>query len=266
MNWKPLLIALAVTAALPAAAEGPEPVAAGAGGGEAAVVPAPAAAAPAATPATAPAVTPAPAAESVDVKRERLLREIDLAELELKLAKLRADRALVEPVAVRPAAAPPAAVPTPAPPSVPVPAAAPTPAATAVVTPPAPLVQAAPVRPSRPVPRATVRSGKRADGTVGYLAQAGELRALVSAGGARLRAVAVDPRKPLLRPGVGVIADPVADATAMPLADAGAAAGTGSSAQRIQRVLGGGGSGGEDLRGLGLPPPLPGLPAGGGQP
>lgn len=255
-KWRSALLALVMTAAaLPAAAEGPEPAPAGAGA-DAAVAPAPAA-----TPASAPAVpatTPAPAAESADVRREQLLREIDQAELELRLAKLKSERALLDPPAPAPrqvAVAPPVSAPVPAPVQPPVVRPEPVVVATPPAAVPAPVVRAA----KRPAQAAAGKDGR--GGTVGYIAQAGELRALVTGGGARLRAVPVDPRRPVVRPGLGVIADPVGGTTGMPLADAGAGAST--PAQRIQRVLGGAGSssGGEDMRGLGLPPPLPGLPA-----
>lgn len=237
MHWKPLLIALAVTAALPAAAE--EPPAVGVGS-----IP------------TVTAVGQVP--ESADARRERLLREIELAELELKLAKLRGERALLDPAA-RPVVA---AVPVPAPAapvvSAPAPAATPAPApapvAAAVVSPPP-----APARPARRAASSEPHRD-RAGATVGYIAVAGALHELRTAGGARLRAVGVDPRRPLLRPGPGVIADPVGAAVAM-TDGAGAPA---SGSVRMRRVLGGGGD--ADMGGLGLPPPLPGLPATGDRP
>lgn len=238
MHWKPLLIALAVTAALPAAAE--EAPAVGVG--------------------SIPTVTTGGQPESADAKRERLLREIELAELELKLAKLRGERALLDPAARPVVAAVPVPVPAPAAPvvSAPAPAATPAPA----LAPVAAAVVSPPPAPAPPVRRAA-SSGPRRDrggATVGYIAVAGELHELRTAGGARLRAVGVDPRRPLLRPGPGVIADPVG-AAAVAMTDGADAPASGSG--RMRRVLGGGGA---DMSGLGLPPPLPGLPATGGQP
>lgn len=238
MHWKPLLIALAVTAALPAAAEEPHAVGVGS-------IP------------TVTAVGQVP--ESADARRERLLREIELAELELKLAKLRGERALLDPAA-RPVVA---AVPVPAPAapvvSAPAPAATPAPA-------PAPVAAAVVSPPPAPAPpvRRAASSGPRREqsgATVGYIAVAGELHELRTAGGARLRAVGVDPRRPLLRPGPGVIADPVG-AAAVVMTDGASAPASGSV--RMRRVLGGGGD--ADTGGLGLPPPLPGLPATGDRP
>lgn len=238
MNWKHLLIALAVVAVLPAAAEE----------------------------AVEPPVRPATTAATNDQTRDRLEQEIALEALRLKLAELQARRAELEQKAreargeiPKPAAQIPPVVMTPPPqpvvppaaPVVPTPPVAAAPAAAAPVAPTKP----AAVQPTRQIRRD--RGGATAGGTVGYIAQAGELRELRRVGTARLRAVPVDARKPLLRPGVGVIADPVGG---IPVAVADSVA-TGSGQTRIRRTLGG-----ADMTGLGLPPPLPGLPAAGAQP
>lgn len=209
-------------------------------------------------------VSPAPAAGPFDdSRRDALQRQLAIAELELRLAEtqakiVEAQRRATPPAPVAVQLPPPVVV---APPPAPAPAPAAVPAPTPAPVAAAPVVQRQVPAVERSAARTRPGRGERVQGTVGYIAQAGELRELQHAGGARLRAVLVNSRRPLLRPGPGVIADPV---SAPALAAADSTAAPAGSRARWQRTLGGGG--GTDMSGLGLPPPLPGLPAGGGQP